>query len=115
MTFPVEGNILLAARTQQRHCHQHAQNRALKLLASVGLENRANSRVQDLSGGERGIAITALIGCFKLVLADEPDNLDPTTGHTIRDLLLEQCRQQHQPDPGNPRPPASRNCHQHFQ
>lgn len=65
---------------------------ALKLLKFVGLENRADSLPETLSGGEQQrVAIArALITRPKLILADEPTgNLDPAMSKNVLQLLLE--------------------------
>nr|MDO8111602.1 ABC transporter ATP-binding protein [Candidatus Sigynarchaeota archaeon] len=64
---------------------------ALELLEAVGLENRAYSKVRELSGGQsQRVAIArALINDPKVILADEPTgNLDSVNGKGIIDLLL---------------------------
>ena len=67
------------------------RNRALELLRFVGLEDRADERVDRLSGGEKQrVAIArALMQEPDLLLADEPvANLDPNSSRRILDLLL---------------------------
>ncbi len=81
----VEMPLLLSGKTNKR-------NRALQLLDMVGLLNRRNNRLSQLSGGEQqrvAIAI-ALANNPKLLLADEPTgSVDSRTAATILDVFRE--------------------------
>lgn len=71
------------------------RNRALQILASVGLAERADSLPQTLSGGEQQrVAIArALVHRPKLLLADEPTgNLDKNMANVVFQLLTEANR-----------------------
>lgn len=66
------------------------KRRIIDLLSLVGLENKENQSIKNLSGGEKQrVAIArSLINDPKLILADEPTGaLDEDNAHKIMDLL----------------------------
>lgn len=81
----VEMPMLLKGSKQRRE-------RALELLNKVGLSHRANSRLDQMSGGEQqrvAIAI-ALANSPKLLLADEPTGaVDTKTSKAILEIFKE--------------------------
>ncbi len=93
-TLTVLENITLPHELRGKS-RKESETLARQLLERVGLENRADTFPDKLSGGEQQrIAIArALVHEPKIVLADEPTgNLDEDTGEKVLDLLLELTR-----------------------
>jgi len=84
-----EENVLLPLELLQ---YPGARREAQRLLAAVGLHDRADHYPRHLSGGEQQrVAIARAFACQPAILfADEPTgNLDPGTGAEIIALLFE--------------------------
>jgi ABC-type lipoprotein export system ATPase subunit len=83
-------NVVLALRLRQQG------DGALEALAAVGLAERAEQRVERLSGGERlRVAVArALAGRPDVLVADEPTSrLDESNAHLVADLLTRLARE----------------------
>jgi lipoprotein-releasing system ATP-binding protein len=74
-------------------------DRGSELLKQVGLEQRAQHRPRELSGGEqqRVAVARALINRPRMILADEPSgNLDLRSAEALHDLLWQLSRERRQ-------------------
>jgi putative ABC transport system ATP-binding protein len=99
--FHILPHLTLAQNVALPLVLQHAKGRgplerALALLADVGLGGRGGDFPRQLSGGElQRVAIArALVHRPALILADEPTgNLDPETADRIMEILTRQIRE----------------------
>lgn len=85
-------NVLLPTVYARKKMSFDPQERAVYLLKRVGLEDKANSQPNKISGGEqqRAAIARALMMEPNLVLADEPTgNVDTKTSNEIMKLLKE--------------------------
>jgi ABC-type lipoprotein export system ATPase subunit len=90
-SLTVRQNVELPMAAAHLPRRRRAQ-RALELLAEVGLDDRADAVPADLSGGERQrVAIArALVNDPPLILADEPTgSLDSVASRRIWELLID--------------------------
>ncbi|MBI1387818.1 MAG: ATP-binding cassette domain-containing protein [bacterium] len=89
-------NVLLPSLAAGTNSEQ-AENRAIRLLNRVGLQDRLHYRPANISGGERQRAavVRALINEPAVLLADEPTgSLDRASADSLTELLLELNREE---------------------
>jgi lipoprotein-releasing system ATP-binding protein len=93
--FNVVENVMMPLLIY-RESKVSARERALKLLAEVGMFDYADKLVTALSGGEQQrVAIArSIVNNPKLILADEPTgNLDPENAQAMMVLLTKEVRE----------------------
>ena len=87
--YSVLENILFAAELNNKSDEEN-KNAAVRLIEQLGIDTKANEKVENLSGGQKQrVAIArALINDPKIIFADEPTGaLDRTTATEIMKLL----------------------------
>ncbi|HEL1840362.1 TPA: ATP-binding cassette domain-containing protein [Streptococcus suis] len=88
-TSSVKDNLMLAM-TFTNFSRQEKEQRIKETLEFVGLQNRLNSKINELSGGEqqRIAVVRAILKPGDIVLADEPTgSLDPEMSQKAFDLI----------------------------
>ena len=97
--FTALENVMLPALLNNFNNKKNIEEKAKKILDSVGLKERYNHKPNQLSGGEKQrVAIArALINDPKIILADEPTgNLDEETSNEIHNLFRKINRENNQ-------------------
>jgi putative ABC transport system ATP-binding protein len=90
-------NVAMGLEVHGRLSRRQREDRAMLLLAQVGLADKVNDYPENLSGGQKQrVAIArALVGQPKLVLADEPTgSLDSQSGRDVVTLMQTLAREQ---------------------
>jgi peptide/nickel transport system ATP-binding protein len=91
----VSGHIVEVIKEHTGASKREAREQALKLLAQVGIEDRADGFPHELSGGmrQRAIIAMALVLSPKLLIADEPSSaLDVVVQRQILALIKDQIK-----------------------
>lgn len=89
-------NLTLAPIKIHKMSKQEANEKAMKYLTRVGLENKANAYPDELSGGQQQrVAIArALVANTKIVLFDEPTSaLDPEMVKEVLDVMVQLAKE----------------------
>ena len=97
--FTALENVMLPALLNNFNDKKNIEEKAKKILDSVGLKERYNHKPNQLSGGEKQrVAVArALINDPKIILADEPTgNLDEETSNEIHNLFRKINRENNQ-------------------
>lgn len=90
-------NVCLKGYIQSNKTTNEIRNEALKLLRTLDIEARSQTKASHLSGGEKQrCAIARALMCSpSLIIADEPTgNLDPFMSHVAFSLLVSLAKKQ---------------------
>jgi lipoprotein-releasing system ATP-binding protein len=90
--FSALENVMIPGLIGNRFDEKKIKNRAMELLARLGLEKRIHHKPSELSGGEqqRTAVARALINDPSLILADEPSgNLDSVNAIELHKLFFD--------------------------
>ena len=90
-------NVLLPTLPNKENSRKTAQERALKLIERVGLQDHLHQKPYQLSVGEcqRVAVVRALINQPRLLLADEPTgSLDAANAEQLAQLLIDLKKEQ---------------------
>lgn len=88
--FTALENVLMPLRIQKQRINKQTKQKAIDLLASIGLGHVYDHFPKEMSGGEqqRTAIARAIIANPKLVIADEPTgNLDSTNANHVYDVI----------------------------
>ncbi len=97
--FTALENICLPAYLYRNTSVETIKQKALEILKMLNIQNRANHKTDELSGGEqqRVAVARSLINSPSIILADEPSgNLDSKNANEMHQLLLKLNKEQKQ-------------------
>ncbi|MBW4581442.1 MAG: DevA family ABC transporter ATP-binding protein [Tildeniella nuda ZEHNDER 1965/U140] len=96
-SLTAQENVMMGLEVHGTYSRAERRDRALEILALVGLEERSQYYPENLSGGQKQrVAIArALVSHPKIVLADEPTAaLDKQSGRDVVDIMQKLAREQ---------------------
>lgn len=96
-SLTAQENVMIGLEVHGTYARSERRDRALEMLALVGLEKRTQYYPEDLSGGQKQrVAIArALVSHPQIVLADEPTAaLDKKSGRDVVELMQKLAKEQ---------------------